>query len=57
MRYHPGVSYSQRGQLDISFNVQEARDRHVPVGMNILYDDRELYSDIPRVYPFDKPFY
>ena len=42
-------------QLDISFNVQEARDRHVPVGMNILYDYRELYSDIPRVYPFDKP--
>jgi hypothetical protein len=41
-------------QLDIYFNVQSQKNLHVPLGLNIIYDGKELYSDIPRVYPMDK---
>ena len=41
-------------QLDISFHIKTKRNRFVPVGMNIIYDYRELFSDIPRYYPMDK---
>jgi len=42
------------GVLDLNMNIQKKRNHHVPMGMQVVYDDRLIFSDTPRVYPMDK---
>ena len=41
-------------ELDVRFNIRTRRNRHVPVGMKIVYDFRELFEDSPKPYPMDR---
>ncbi len=41
-------------ELYVHFKVKSRRNRTVPVGMTIIYDDRQLYYGVPKSYPMDR---
>jgi hypothetical protein len=41
-------------ELNVHFKVKARRNHTVPVGMTIMYDDRQLYFGIPKAYPMDR---
>jgi hypothetical protein len=41
-------------ELYVHFNLKARRNHTVPVGMTIMYDDRQLYFGIPKAYPMDR---
>ena len=41
-------------ELYVHFNVKARKNSTVPVGMTIMYDDRQLYFGIPKAYPMDR---
>jgi hypothetical protein len=41
-------------KLYVNFNVKARRNNTVPVGMTIIYDDRQLYYGVPKAYPMDR---
>ncbi len=42
------------GPLDVSFTVKKRRNRAVPLGMSLIYDDRAVFFSIPKTLPMDE---
>jgi len=42
------------GELAVSFSVKSRRNKSVPLGMNVHYNDSQIYSGSMTVYPTDR---